>query len=65
MQFEWGETEYGIGILPFGGYVKMLGQDDNPSGEAADLERRKNEPLDPRSYKAQTFPSAWRSSPPA
>ncbi len=27
----WGETEYGIGILPLGGYVKMLGQDDNPS----------------------------------
>jgi regulator of sigma E protease len=25
-----GETEYGIGLLPFGGYVKMLGQDDNP-----------------------------------
>jgi regulator of sigma E protease len=27
----WGETEYGIGILPLGGYVKMLGQDDDPS----------------------------------
>ncbi|MCH2594246.1 MAG: site-2 protease family protein [Pirellulales bacterium] len=27
---KWGETEYGIGILPLGGYVKMLGQDDNP-----------------------------------
>src|SRR6476619_7264526 len=27
---QWGETEYGIGILPLGGYVKMLGQDDNP-----------------------------------
>jgi len=26
-----GETEYGIGLLPFGGYVKMLGQDDNPT----------------------------------
>ena len=25
----WGETEYGIGILPLGGYVKMFGQDDN------------------------------------
>jgi len=29
-----GETEYGIGILPFGGYVKMLGQDDNPANIA-------------------------------
>ena len=26
---KWGETEYGIGILPLGGYVKMFGQDDN------------------------------------
>ncbi len=26
-----GETEYGIGILPLGGYVRMLGQDDDPS----------------------------------
>ncbi len=29
-----GETEYGIGILPLGGYVKMLGQDDNPANIA-------------------------------
>lgn len=28
--FTWGETEYGIGSIPLGGYVKMLGQDDNP-----------------------------------
>src|SRR4029078_5184637 len=26
-----GETEYGIGILPLGGYVKMLGQGDDPA----------------------------------
>ncbi|MAT72006.1 MAG: hypothetical protein CMJ58_21080 [Planctomycetaceae bacterium] len=31
---QWGETEYGIGILPLGGYVKMLGQDDNPANYA-------------------------------
>ncbi len=31
---KWGETEYGIGILPLGGYVKMLGQDDNPGNIA-------------------------------
>lgn len=29
-KFRYGETEYGIGILPLGGYVKMLGQDDDP-----------------------------------
>src|SRR5688500_15749268 len=29
-KFQWGETEYGIGSLPLGGYVKMLGQDDDP-----------------------------------
>ena len=28
--FQWGETEYGIGSIPLGGYVKMLGQVDNP-----------------------------------
>ena len=33
-KFQWGETEYGIGILPLGGYVKMLGQDDNPVAAA-------------------------------
>lgn len=31
---KWGETEYGIGILPLGGYVKMMGQDDNPANIA-------------------------------
>ncbi len=31
---QWGETEYGIGVLPLGGYVKMLGQDDNPANIA-------------------------------
>ncbi len=36
---QWGETEYGIGILPLGGYVKMLGQDDNPYRAADELKR--------------------------
>ncbi|MBI5181920.1 MAG: RIP metalloprotease RseP [Nitrospirae bacterium] len=26
--WKWGETEYAISIIPFGGYVKMIGQDD-------------------------------------
>ena len=42
--FQWGETEYGIGILPLGGYVKMLGQDDNPTNAAAERERAKAKP---------------------
>lgn len=34
-----GETEYGIGILPLGGYVKMLGQDDNPANMEEEIKR--------------------------
>ncbi len=63
-KFQWGETEYGIGIIPLGGYVKMLGQDDDP--RKAEEERRRIEQtgttdgpeqapkLDPRSYPAKT-----------
>jgi len=36
-----GETEYRIGLIPFGGYVKMLGQDDIGPVKSTD---------DPRSY---------------
>ncbi|MEM8865570.1 MAG: site-2 protease family protein [Planctomycetota bacterium] len=35
---KWGETEYGIGVFPLGGYVKMLGQDDDPSKSMEQLE---------------------------
>ena len=38
-KFQWGETEYGIGIIPLGGYVKMLGQDDNPANAQKEAER--------------------------
>jgi membrane-associated protease RseP (regulator of RpoE activity) len=67
-KFRWGETEYGIGILPLGGYVKMLGQDDNPAKAAEEMERAKLHAqqgvatpeeavvLDPRSYMAQSVP---------
>jgi len=51
---QWGETEYGIGILPLGGYVKMLGQDDDPRNAEAEAERSK---LDPRSYQAKSVPA--------
>jgi regulator of sigma E protease len=39
LKWQWGETVYGIGILPLGGYVKMLGQDDNPANTAKERER--------------------------
>jgi regulator of sigma E protease len=70
--FKWGETEYGIGALPLGGYVKMLGQDDNPAAAAKEAQRARAalasgdlppEPTagphpawDPRSYPAQSVP---------
>ena len=38
-KFQWGETEYGIGVFPLGGYVKMLGQDDNPARIAEETRR--------------------------
>src|SRR6185295_16600423 len=34
-----GETEYGVGILPLGGYVKMLGQDDDPAHIAEQMRK--------------------------
>ena len=40
-KFRRGETEYGIGILPLGGYVKMLGQEDNPAKLREEIERAK------------------------
>lgn len=40
-KFKWGETEYGLGVLPLGGYVKMLGQEDNPGRLREELERAK------------------------
>jgi regulator of sigma E protease len=44
-----GETEYALSLLPLGGYVKMLGQEDTPTeitGEAK---------TDPRSYLAKSY----------
>ncbi len=66
-RFRKGETEYGIGILPLGGYVKMLGQDDNPTRAAEERQRTQikteggnagseSYTLDPRSYMAQSVP---------
>lgn len=66
-RFRWGETEYGIGILPLGGYVKMLGQDDDPRNAKSESDRIKSSDggsddplapikLDPRSYPAKSVP---------
>ncbi len=67
--FKWGETEYGIGALPLGGYVKMLGQDDNPGAASSEAHRARlsgdlppeptdapHAPWDPRSFPAQSVP---------
>ncbi|WP_436715038.1 site-2 protease family protein [Roseiconus lacunae] len=40
-KFRYGETEYGIGVIPLGGYVKMLGQDDDPRKLKQESERAK------------------------
>jgi len=40
-RFRKGETEYGLGVLPLGGYVKMLGQEDNPARLREEIERAK------------------------
>lgn len=66
-KFTYGETEYGIGIIPLGGYVKMLGQDDDPRKMEEENKRIRTDsadadeggedadarPLDPRSYPAK------------
>jgi regulator of sigma E protease len=68
-RFRYGETEYGIGAIPLGGYVYMLGQTDNPGKQAEEAERARAAAAhgeavdpeaaavwDPRSYPAQTVP---------
>jgi regulator of sigma E protease len=46
---KYGETEYALSAIPFGGYVKMLGQDDADPNQMAD----ENLAEDPRSYTAK------------
>ncbi len=60
-KFSYGETEYGIGVIPLGGYVKMLGQDDDPRKAEEEAKRIRlsggdedtSPKLDPRSYPAK------------
>ncbi len=42
-KFQRGDTEYGLGVLPLGGYLKMLGQEDNPARLKEEIERAKAE----------------------
>ena len=43
------ETEYALSLIPFGGYVKMLGQDDLDASQLTSEEIA----MDPRSYSAK------------
>lgn len=61
-KFRYGETEYGIGVIPLGGYVKMLGQDDDPRKQEEESKRIRVDEgeaegeapkLDPRSFPAK------------
>ncbi|MCA9039386.1 MAG: RIP metalloprotease RseP [Planctomycetaceae bacterium] len=47
--FRKGETEYALSIIPFGGYVKMLGQDDMDPSQLSSEEIAQ----DPRAYSAK------------
>lgn len=49
---KYGETEYRLNLLPLGGYVKMLGQDDMDSTQMTSEEVAEN----PRAYSAKTVP---------
>ncbi len=49
-QFKYGETDYALSLIPFGGYVKMLGQDDADPSQMTDTELQAN----PRSYTHKT-----------
>lgn len=51
-RWKWGETEFGIGWLPFGGYCKISGMID----ESMDTEQLKGEP---QSWEFRTHP-AWQ-----
>jgi len=50
--FKKGETEYALSLIPVGGYVKMLGQDDMDPSQLTSEEIAE----DPRSYSAKSVP---------
>lgn len=70
-RFRYGETEYGIGTIPLGGYVKMLGQDDDPrqmEEEAQRIRQRSDEedadgPQSAPEVRAQLDPRSFPAKP--
>ncbi len=55
LRWRWLDTEWTLSALPFGGYVQMLGQNDNPSAEKP----KPGEAVDPRSYLAKS--AGWKA----
>lgn len=51
LSFKKGETHYGLAWFPIGGYVKMLGQVDDPNDKSQDAQEVSESP---RSYKNKT-----------
>lgn len=51
-KYQKGETEYALSAIPFGGYVKMLGQDDADPSQLTDTRIA----TDPRSYTSKPVP---------
>ena len=60
--FRWGETLYGLGILPLGGYVKMLGQEDNPAALRKEMERARQEAAGGQPAASETVAEAGEES---
>lgn|SRR5574344_91854 len=52
-KWKWGGTEFGIGLIPFGGYCKIAGMID----ESMDLEQMKR---DPQPWEFRTHPAGQR-----
>lgn len=50
--FKRGDTEYALSLIPFGGYVKMLGQDDMDPSQLTTEEIAQ----DPRAYSSKNVP---------
>ena len=73
-KFKWGDTEFGIGVLPLGGYVKMLGQEDNPgrlreelvtSQDARGRENRRGQPATNRPRRPERRSTSRPRKPPS
>ena len=59
--FKKGDTEYALSAIPFGGYVKMLGQDDMDPSQLTTEEIA----ADPKSYSAKPVWQRMATSRPA